>query len=140
MTVQEFADYLNSVKKRDTITSHESDMARDNGLVMVYGASNDLMEIDGSIRDEVVCLNSGIVYLDESGMWVNECENDGCPYAMREQAKCRDILALRHAEGNPYWAYKTDIPHATFNLYDDYDDSELWCVGIVFELSALSDG
>ena len=136
MTAQEFADYLNKDKKRETVTCEECNLAYESGLVMVYGFSDDLMEFEGSICDEVGCWNGGIAYLDESGVWVNECEDDDCPYAMRERAKCKAIWAIWHDEGNPCWTYETDIPHATFDIYDD---GELWCEGIVFAMSSLSD-
>ena len=34
------------------------------------------------------------------------------------------------------WTYETEIPHAKFNIYED---DELSCVGIVFEMSELAE-
>lgn len=32
------------------------------------------------------------------------------------------------------WQYKTDIPHATFNVMED---DEVYCIGIVFDIKEL---
>ena len=137
MTSQEFADYLNEDKNRETVTREECDLAYDNGLVIVYTSSNHKLEFDGSIRDEVDCYNGVIVYLDENGLYVSKCRDFRCPYDMLERAKCKVIITMFHCEVNPRWTCRTTIPHATFNIYED---GELWCEGIVFELSALRDG
>ena len=34
-----------------------------------------------------------------------------------------------------WWSYETDIPHETFNIYED---GEVWCVGIVFSVEDLT--
>jgi hypothetical protein len=91
------------------------------------------MEFEGAIMDEIGCYNGGTAYLDATGLWVNECEDEGCPYAEREQAKCKTIRAVWNG-GEPCWRYETEIPHAKFNVYED---EELFCVGIVFEIAAL---
>ena len=42
--------------------------AKENGLVIVYGASDDLMEFDGAIYDEGGCFDGGRVYFDRDGV------------------------------------------------------------------------
>ena len=37
-------------------------------------------------------------------------------------------------ESGASWSYKTDIPHETFNIYED---GELFCIGIVFSIDDL---
>jgi hypothetical protein len=143
MTKEELAALLNGREYRNEITKELRDQAKESGLVVVYGASDDLIEFDGAIRDEFACYGGGTVFLNEFGALVNECESEECPYFEREQKKCKMIRATWHEENNfsyddaqAYWEYRTDIPHATFNIYED---DELYCVGIVFELSALKE-
>ena len=140
MTAQEFADCLNSVEKRRLITSHEGDMASDNGLVIVYAESCDLTEFDGSIRDTINWEFGGLAYLDESGVWLDKCGNSDCPYNREARAKRKTVRAVYNDE-EPFRTYETLIPHSVFNIYDgkENEDRVLWCVGIVFEMSSLSD-
>ena len=134
MTKEEFAAAITGREYRKELTRPEAQIAKESGLVIVSGASDDLMEFDGAIRDEVGCYEGGVAYLDENGLWVNECEDEGCPYAEKEQAKCKTIRAIWNDKGNPCWTFETEIPHAEFNVYED---GELYCVGIVFDISAL---
>jgi len=105
-------------------------------LVVVFGLSDDLMEFRGAIDDEVDCYNGGTAYLNEKGLFENDCMNDNCPYAERDRGKCKTIIAAWNDsfKEEPAWTYETDIPHATFDIYED---GELWCVGIVFEIAAI---
>ena len=72
--------------------------------------------------------------MNEFGLWTNECEDENCPYAEREQAKCKTIEAIWCPPSGGSWAYETEIPHAKFNIYED---EELYCVGIVFDMRSL---
>lgn len=101
--------------------------AIDAGLVIVSGASDDLMEFDGAIYDEGGCFDGGKVFFDRTGV-----SQDG-----DERANCIEALwcnksALDENGNVVTWTYKTDIPHETFIIYDD---GKPFCQGIVFNLS-----
>jgi hypothetical protein len=134
MTKEELAAMLDGRKIGHEISKEENLLAEENGLVVVFGYSDDCVEFRGAILDEGGVYDGGIVYLDQSGLWESECEENECPYAKKEQSKCKTIRAVWHDEGNPCWTYETEIPHAKFNIYED---EELFCVGIVFEMAAL---
>ena len=137
MTKEQFAAILNGREYGKELHPTERDFAKECGLVVVYGYSDDNMEFVGAIDDEVGCWKGGIFYLDEAGLWGNECENEACPYAKKEQGKCKTIRAVWHEKkGEPCWTYETEIPHAKFNIYENGD---LFCVGIVFEMVALAE-
>ncbi len=44
------------------------------------------------------------------------------------------LKAVWDDTGNPCWTYETDIPHETFEIYED---GELFCIGIVFSTKDL---
>lgn len=134
MTKETLAALLDGREYGNEITEADVAYAKANGLVVVYGASEDLMEFDGAIRDEASCWEGDVIPMTAAGPFVSECEDDGCPYAERERAKCKTIEAVWCAPDGPTWTYKTDIPHATFNIMED---GEVYCRGIVFRMEDL---
>ena len=137
ITKEALAALLDGREYRSEITSDESKLAKENGLVIVYGASDDLMEFGGAIYGDIDCWEGGTAYLDGNGLFENFCNDAACPYAEIERAKGKTIEAVWCPPGGGSWAYVTDIPHATFKIYED---GELYCVGIVFEIDALKKG
>lgn len=120
MDIKEFAQVLDGRKYGyPQFTKEELEIAKENGFVIVYGASDDLMEFDGAIHAEAGCFDGGEVYFDKTGAIDEEFENSKC------------IEALWCKEDDITWTYKTDIPHETFMIYDD---GEKYCRGIVFRI------
>ena len=136
MTKEQLAERLDGRKYGCEITLEDRGLAEKNGLIIVFGGSDDLMLLDGAERDEVGVYSGGTAYFNKKGLFSSECEEDDCPYAEKELAKCKTITALWCPTTGGSWAYETDIPHATFKIYED---GELYCTGIVFEVAALSD-
>ena len=115
---------------------HEGDKAlwdemKTRGLVAVFGASDDLMEFRGAIYDEVGAYAGTAVPITPAGLIVNKCGNDDCPYHAAERTKAATIMAVWQ-DAEPCWSYQTDIPHATFTIYED---ATPYCEGIVFALA-----
>lgn len=98
--------------------------AKDSGLVIVTGASDDLMEFEGVIEDEGGCFDGGKVYFDRNGVSQDGTERVNVIEAVWcEGTNSNGVLAT--------WTYKTDIPHESFEIWDC---GELYCVGIVFSI------
>lgn len=113
------AKRLNMLPYRSEAKKEIVEFAKENGIVIVYGASDDLMELDGAIYDEFGCYEGGVCCLDSEGNILEEMTNN-----------CRTIEAVWCGEGEKFtWTYKTDIPHETYEIYDD---TEPYCKGIVF--------
>lgn len=132
MTRDELAALLNGREYREEITKDEARAAKDAGLVVVYGASDDLMEFDGAINDEIGAWEGAAAYLNADGLLQNECPDEDCPYFEKLCEKAATIKALWCAEDGYSWTFETDIPHATFEIVED---GEPYCRGIVFALA-----
>jgi hypothetical protein len=132
MTKEQLAEMLNGRQYGDEINMDEARQARADGLVVVYGASDDLMEFEGAITDEFGCYDGGTAYLVGGkllGEHDEDCECKFCGFA-EELEKAKSIKAIWDTK--PFsWTYETDIPHATFDIWED--DQE-YCRGIVFRL------
>lgn len=118
-----------------------TERAKAAGICIVYGASDDLMEFDGAFRDEVGAYDGTTALIDANGIlpsWENASEHeDSARDYFERKPKARSIEAL-WAPAEPdgaSWAYKTDIPHVTFDVMED---GEIYCRGIVFALADLS--
>lgn len=130
MNAKELAALLNGRRYMHEITKAEAGEAKAAGLVVLFGASDDLMEFEGAISEELGCYNGGTVYLTAAGLLENQCENSDCPYHEKEQAKAAAIEAVWDDQGP--WTYKTAIQHETFEIIDD---GEIYCRGIAFALA-----
>ena len=139
MNAKELAAKLNGREYWREITNEEVRQAKEAGLVVVFGASDDLIEFRGAIRDEGDCYDGGTVLFDAKGVlpsWdsASECEESAQEYFERK-AKARTITALWAKEPGYSWTYKTDIPHETFEIVED---GEPYCRGIVFNIGDIS--
>ena len=137
MTKEQFAEMLNGRECGNEITREEKAIAKEHGLVVVFGASDDLMEFEGAIRAEVGCWEGRTVFLDKKNLFGHKsglCEN--CTLYLAAMVECKTIDAVWCSpDSTAAWTYKTDIPHATFDIMED---DELYCCGIVFELKSLA--
>lgn len=110
----------------------ETNQAR---LVVVFGASDDLMEFQGAIDDEIGAYEGTAVFITEGGLLKNECDSEDCPHFAKMQQAAPWIEACWEPGDGLSWAYNTDIPHETFEIVED---GEPYCRGIVFSLLALT--
>jgi len=110
MTIYDFAKMLNGGEYGNEISPAEEELAKSLGFIVVTGYSDDNCEIYGAFRDEYGCFGGGII---EDKRLPKPIEAVWCD-------KERDCA----------WSYKTEMPHAEFNIYED---GELYCVGIVVD-------
>ena len=124
MTIYEFADLLDGRQYREEITRQEEQTAKENGFVVIYGASDDLCEIAGAISDEIDCYDGGGFYL-YNGRVLSE---DECA----DENYCVKAVWCPYYE-NCSWTYETSLPYAKFKIYKD---DELYCIGIVVDIKS----
>lgn len=109
MTPNEFVKlYMQNCQYRKELSLMAAAVAEENGLVVVFGASDDICEIRGAEDDEIDCFDGGEATIAGAKVKINWCK-DG--YS---------------------WTYDTDIPHECFDVYED---GEKYCRGIVFSIS-----
>lgn len=132
---KELAEKLNGRQYREEITDAECEEAKNNGLVVVFGASDDLTEFRGAIYDEVDSYDGTTIKLDESGLIKSICDNEDCPHEVKRLKNAKYKIMVEWCELDNYsWSYKTKIPHESFDILEDNDK---YCRGIVFDLSEL---
>lgn len=138
MTAQELATKLDNSEYPLRISKQLSADVLSSGLLIVYGASDDLIEFDGSWRDEAGCNDGGTITIDRNGIIPDfseiEHEVGECEKWLRRSKSSATIEALWCKEEGYSWTYKTDIPHVTFNVVED---GEMYCRGMVIALSDL---
>lgn len=120
--LKSMAAKLNNSKYRN-IPIELLNEAEHNGIAVIYGASDDLMQLMGALYDEFDCFDGGTCYLNKNGE-INY-----------EETTPNKINIFWHDDGEYRWTYETTIPHETFDIYTS--DGEKYCRGIVFFVSDL---
>jgi hypothetical protein len=139
MTKEELAAKLNGREIGEEMTKDEEQQAKKDWLVVVYGASDDLMEFAGYINDETGASNNSAAYFNVDGLLPDhdgdncDCEYCGLAEAMSKAGK---LMAIWDKDGYS-WQYTTDIPHATFDIMEE---GQKYCKGIVFDIRDYKKG
>lgn len=134
MTAKELATKLNGREYLKEMSKAEEAEAKQSGLVVIFGYSDDNMEIRGAEYDEIGAWGGGAAYFKDGKLLVNKCESNDCPHFAKLKDKAKKVVALWDEEGYS-WVYKTDIPHETFDIMED---GEKFCRGIVFSLDHVT--
>lgn len=141
-----FAKLLNNRKHGNEITREEEETAKKLNLVIVFGASNNLINLRGSIKSEIdiytgdVSFKEDVFYLRNNTLFslknpFSEIDqqieflND---LGLLKELNLKKIKFICGEHTYCYWSYKTDIPHETFDILED---GKLYCKGIVFSLN-----
>lgn len=131
MDLKEFAKRLDNREYGYSIfTKEEIEIAKENDIVIITGASDDLMEIEGAIYDEADCFDGGMVYI--SPTWGVLSNNYHTKNQISISAKwCEE----KDEKGNTIpWTYDLSIPHETFMIYEE---GKPYCRGVVFSIKDL---
>lgn len=135
MNIQEVADKLNGIQYGEegkVLTLDFCKQLRREGIVVVRGYSDDVVEFDGAISDELGAYDH---YVNRHGLIQNECDRDRCPYFERILKEAKHYVKPLWCEVEDYaWAYDTNISHVTFDVMEGEDK---YCRGIVFRLTGL---
>jgi len=140
MSKESFAATLNGREYGDEITEAEETMAFANGLLVVFGYSDDNVELRGAVRDEIGMYDGGRFSMTSEGavMLLLEdmapTEKEEAREYFRKDALPRisvDCVWSPSDEPSLSWRYSTTAPHATFDVMED---GEVYCRGIVIDL------
>lgn len=139
MTKEEFAEKLNGLEYPTVFEANIEADAKESGLVVVYGMSDDLMEMRGAINDEGDCFQGDTFTINKDGIMQDFRHYDGSreevleKYFLAKNSPKAAIKAVWDEDGIP-WQIRTDLPHATFDIMED---GELYCKGIVFNIDDI---
>lgn len=147
MTKEEFAAMLNGRQYRDEMNATEEKLAKDNGLIIIFGASDDLIEFRGALYDEIDAYDGAEIVIAMPG-WSLPVEDEDednyikikeiTPLVISEESTGtvnRIEAKWSPKEPDCSWLIETTMPHASFDIMED---RELYCRGIVISASDLS--
>ena len=131
-SAKQFAEALVPRDFLEGIYDVERECAERNGLTIVYGYSDDLMELDGAIRLGGYCFKGGNFHLKwNKGKWSLV---DGIGKHNNITALWYDSNAIDDNGVRIPWTYKTDIPFGKFNMING---GSPYCECLVFEVKDL---
>lgn len=130
--VKKWAEKLDGREYGSELTEIEEKELKALGLVVVFGASDDLCEFRGAINDEVGCFDGGDIYVNAEGLIANNMDmfDDFVPENSPEFVLIKMCWGLRGYS----WICETDIPHESFDILDDGDP---YCRGIIFSVDDM---
>jgi len=137
MNAIELANELNGTEYPFRPTRDIIQKAIENNLVIVYGASDDLMELEGAIVEEVVASGGGIVRVYKSGVLGSrdDLDTDEDLEAWLQNKSNSKTIEAKWCETEEYsWTYQTDIPHSVFDIVEG---SEKYCRALVFSVDDI---
>lgn len=144
MTKEDLAAKLNGREYTNEMTDAEAKEARNNGLLVIFGASDDLVEFRGTTNDEADANGGTTIYIlggkvlpglpdKDSEEWAT-LMTYGVLAAAQERYKTALVVTAHWCAGRDYsWTYSTDAPHATFDIMD-VDGIDKYCRGIVLNM------
>jgi hypothetical protein len=148
MTKESLAALLSGRECGREITKQEAEQAQAAGLAIVFGASDDLLEFRGAIYDEVGAYEGATAVLYKKGKNTfgvvpddresirdidHDHELEAALAARRLGQTVRAIWAPKVPDAT--WFITTQLPCAAFDIMED---GELFCRGLVLDVSDLN--
>lgn len=131
------AETLNGREYGSEILDAEEKQAKDAGLVVVFGYSDDNCEFRGAIHEEIPCWDGEEIFFNKDGSnFTDSTGETPLTYMKNKSEPEANLIEAIWSPKEPEcsWAYKTTIPHSTFDIMEDGD---LYCRGIVFHINDL---
>jgi hypothetical protein len=147
MTVQKFTEMLHGREIGNELSREEAKLAKSLGFLVVYGASDDLLEFDGAFRDEVGACNGTKLYIDRDGVkptWGDDAEKtefDAREYFRREDMPAFKIIAAWAPEGSELsWNISIDSTKSDgspqWECFEIMEDGSPFCRGLVIDFGS----
>lgn len=145
MTKEELAAKLNGREYPFEMNVGEITEAKKAGLVILYGASDDLLEFAGAIYDELGAYDGTTVHVTPSGKIIesleSRCDSDDrkrCDFYaawLKEQKTFSVTADWCPAEPECSWLITATVPGAAFDIMED---GELYCRGLVIDMNEVN--
>jgi hypothetical protein len=135
MTAKEMAARINGREYQNETTKEDCELAKQSGLVIAYGASDDLLELEGAVVDELGAWDGTERYInvDEATVF-NKDGEDYCEKCFVRMNKIKIVARWCPPALNTSWLVITDN---LFEPFDIMENGELYCRGCVFELKTI---
>ena len=145
-TLKEYAELLNNHQYRDNFDKNLIQDMKEDGVVVAYGYSDDLFELDGALYEEYDVYGRDKKLYWFGGKFVKSTDIDELLRMVDDEFPMLydSIADLLKIKDEPYikitcpsdvqFAYETNFPVEYFNVYND---DELYCKGFVFELNSI---
>lgn len=131
MTAKELAALLNGRRYGYELDGLDMKAIRDAGLVIAYGASDDLLEFEGAIYEECGAWEDTTVRIYAGEIIEDEYNCRNCRLYKLTMKSAHWVSAV-WCKGMYTWFIDTDMPHETFDIIEN---GELFCRGIVFDVA-----
>lgn len=129
LNITEFANTLGVRPKGDEVPYYMACEAQRLGYLIIFGSSDDLVEICGKRSDELDAFRPTTFYVSQHRIYTAD---ETHPAAARPvHAEYSQPTAAQPS----LWKFKTDIPHATFDIMED---GELYCRGLVIDTTNIN--
>ncbi len=136
MTKEQLAEKLNGREYSNEITKEECAEAKAAGLIVIFGYSDDNIELNGAIHDEVGGYGGASFKIHSKDILPlhTDCDCEYCGFDSMA-AKCATIEgSFGDNESGYAWEFKTKIPHATFEIMEA---GEVYSQGITISVNDL---
>lgn len=139
ITKEELAVFLDGNEYGREVSAGDDKTARESGLVVIFGASDDLVEFRGAIHDEIDAYGGRAFKIDRKGVLpsfeqVAGRGEDECEDYFDRKPHAQSVEAIWSDNEGYCWTFKTDIPHAEFEIVEE---GEKFCRGIVIDMTDL---
>jgi len=133
---EELAEKLNGREYLAEITKEEEIQAKKNGLIVVFGYSDDNIELRGAWDDEIPAYGGISLRITAEGPIKNNCKNDNCPYFEKLFQSTTNYISAKWQKEEGYdWWIESNLPFAPFDIIENNDEySDKFCRGIVIDI------
>jgi len=133
MKAKEWAEKLNGREYRDELSREEEQQAKQDNVLIVLGASDDLLDLCGAISDEFSAYDGTTVFVSASGRVFDPDENKKTfEFNKQEIDKFIPIKAVwSPTDSDASWKIETSVPSYEFRIYEDGD---LYCIGLAIDM------
>jgi hypothetical protein len=140
---EELATRLNGRQYQEEMRGDEEVIAKHYGLLVIFGASDDLCELRGAINDEVSAWQGAEIHISKGGELLVTIEEDeaevlrkyGVLKVVEDARKAATKVTVHWCKTKEFsWTMETAAPHSTFDIMDGEDG---YCRGVILDLKEL---
>lgn len=135
VTKEELANRLDGCECGEEMSATDKSDAKESGLVVIFGYSDDNVEFRGAIEDELGCFGGATILIHQEGVLDgdHECHCEYCSFKSIKNG-CLKLHAYWDDDAGYSWAYKISVPSASFDVMER---GGKFCRGIIIDLESL---